>query len=57
MLGFIVNRKPLGQSCSFKTIPNGLRQHPISMAIIHSATINALRGILPDPSIKLWSYI
>ncbi len=25
--------------CSFKTIPNGLKQHPISVMIIHSAII------------------
>jgi len=26
-------------SCSFKTIPNGLRQHPNSVTIIHTALI------------------
>ena len=26
-------------SCSFKTAPKGLKQHPIPVAIIHSASI------------------
>ncbi len=42
--------KPPGRSCSFKTIPNDLKQHPIAVAIIHSATIKALVGKLRDPS-------
>jgi hypothetical protein len=45
--------KIFGYFCSFKTIPNGLRQHPLAVAIIHSASIGALRGKLPDPSIIL----
>ena len=41
--------KDFGLSCSFKTIPNDLRQHPLPVAIIHSASIGAFRGKLPDP--------
>ena len=33
--------------CSFKMIPNGLRQHPLSVAIILSALMGALRGLTP----------
>ena len=39
------------QSCSFKTLPKGLRQHPIPVTIIHAALIRSSRGKLPDPSI------
>jgi len=39
-------------SCSFKTIPKGLRQHPIPVAIIHSAIIRGSCGKLPDPSVN-----
>jgi len=38
-------------SCSFITIPNGLKQHPIPAAIIHSAPVKGLTGKLSDPSI------
>ena len=37
-------------SCSFITIPNGLRQHPLAAAIIHSAKVRGLIGKLPNPS-------
>jgi hypothetical protein len=36
-------KKIIGKTCSFKTIPNGLRQHPLSVAIIHSAFVMVLR--------------
>jgi len=36
--------------CSFKTIPNGLRQQPLAAAIIPFAVTVALRAKLPDPS-------
>ena len=42
--------KPARQTCSSITIPKGLRQHPISVVIIHSAIIIGLRRKLPDPS-------
>ncbi len=48
--GFHISCNPPGRSCLFKTIPNDLRQHPIAVAIIHCATVRALRGKLPDPS-------
>ncbi|CAB1064880.1 hypothetical protein D1BOALGB6SA_9677 [Olavius sp. associated proteobacterium Delta 1] len=41
--------KLIGKSCSFKTIPNGLRQHPFSVAIIHSALNIAVGGKFPGP--------
>jgi len=39
------------KSCSFITIPNGLKQHAIAAAIIHSAPAKGLSGKLPGPSI------
>ena len=39
-------------SCSFMTIPNGLRQHALAAAIIHCAPVKGSIGKLPDPSIK-----
>ena len=43
--------EPAVHSCSFKTPPKGLRQHPIPVPIIHSPIIKGSRGKLPDPSI------
>jgi len=40
----------LNSICSFKTIPNGLRQQSLAAAIIPFAVTVALRGKLPDPS-------
>jgi hypothetical protein len=34
--------KTVRKRCSFKTIPNGLKQHPLSVAIIHSAILMGL---------------
>ena len=39
--------------CSFKTIPNGLRQHPLSVAIIYCVSIGALRGQLPITQVAI----
>jgi len=40
------------KSCSFITIPKGLKQHAIAAAIIHCAPAKRLSGKLPDPSVK-----
>jgi hypothetical protein len=50
--GTYLSRKASQLSCSFKTIPNGLRQHPVPLAIFHSAAINALAEKPSDPSIN-----
>jgi len=50
--GIYCQLKDVALSCSFKTIPNDLRQHPLSVAIIHSASIGAFRGKPPAPSIN-----
>ena len=53
--GFI---KTVAQTCPFTTIPNGLKQHPLPVGIIHSAQFEGFRRKFPDPQtneIKLWS--
>ena len=42
MPGIVANRKLSGRSCSFTTIYRGLRQQPISAAILHSANIDSV---------------
>ena len=37
---------------SFKTIPNGLRQHPLALKIVPSALTKAFGLKLPDPPVK-----
>ena len=49
----LVNVRRGDISCSFITIPNGLRQHPLAAAIIHTAKVKDLIGKLPDPSSSL----
>jgi len=52
MPGKAVKQKLVDPLCSFKTFPNGLRQQPISAAIILSALTLALLGKLPDSLIS-----
>jgi hypothetical protein len=47
--GFI---KTIAPTCPFLTIPNGLKQHPLPVGIIHSAQFKGFRRKLPDTSIR-----
>ena len=42
--------KTVARTCPFITIPNGLKQHPLPVGIIHSAQFKGLTRKLPDPS-------
>ena len=54
--GFI---KTVAQTCPFITIPNGLKQHPLPVGIIHFAQFMGFKRKLPDPSeyLKLVEYL